>query len=57
MELLLVLGAVAVVILLAVGGYLFLQQRRAGTIRAVSRPRRQAVDPNEPSDKAPGRDK
>lgn len=40
MELLIILGALAVVILLAVGLFLFLQQRRAGTIRAVSRPRR-----------------
>ncbi|HUG48660.1 MAG TPA: hypothetical protein VMP67_09625 [Candidatus Limnocylindria bacterium] len=44
MELLLILGLLAIVVLAAVGLFLFLQQRRSGTIRAVVPPRRQRAD-------------
>ena len=44
MELLLILGLLAIVVLAAVGLFLFLQQRRSGTIRAVVPPRRQSAD-------------
>lgn len=40
MELLFILGLLAVLIILAIGVLLFLQRRRSGTIRAVVRPRR-----------------
>jgi hypothetical protein len=40
MELLLILGALALVIMLAVGLVFFWQQRRAGTVRAVIAPHR-----------------
>lgn len=54
MELLLLLGVVAVAILVAVGVYLFLQQRRAGTVRAILRPRRGNVDADDRADQSTG---
>ena len=38
MELLLVAGLVALIVLVLLGLYLFLQQRRSGTVRAVLTP-------------------
>lgn len=40
MELLIVAGVAALVLLLLVAGYFLLQQRRSGTVKAVSAPRR-----------------
>jgi hypothetical protein len=40
MELLLLLGLAALVVLLALGGLAFLQRRRAGTVLAVTLPAR-----------------
>ncbi|CAN5857285.1 hypothetical protein BH24CHL6_BH24CHL6_07120 [soil metagenome] len=46
MELLFILGLLAVLIILVIGALLFLQQRRSGTIRAVIRPRRPRAEKN-----------
>jgi uncharacterized iron-regulated membrane protein len=54
MELLLLLGVIAVVILVALGIYLFLQQRRNGTVRAVLRPRRGNAETADHADRSSG---
>jgi uncharacterized iron-regulated membrane protein len=54
MELLLLLGVIAVVILIAIGVYLFLQQRRNGTVRAVLRPRRGNAKTADHADRSSG---
>jgi hypothetical protein len=54
MELLLLLGVIAVVILVAIGAYLFLQQRRNGTVRAVLRPRRGNAKAADHADRSSG---
>jgi hypothetical protein len=54
MELLLLLGLVAVAILVAVGIFFFLQQRRAGTVRAVLRPRRGNAKAADHADRSSG---
>lgn len=52
MELLLILGLVAVIVIVAVGALLFLQQRRSGTVRAVVPPRRPRTDERSAGDGA-----
>ncbi len=57
MEILILGGILAVVLLIAIVGYFLLQQRRSGTIKAVIAPRQSATRTSDEAEDGSGTDR